>query len=94
MLFLIVVSILVCFIVSMVLRIYTRDNIISYVGTYVIGIFIILVGQFISVSATGEAILVEVFLLVFPAVLGSVGAHVTYNYLKPKLRAYLESKMD
>lgn len=78
----------------MLLRIYTQDNVLSYVGTYVIGIFIILIGHFISIQVAGSELIVEIFLLIFPTAFGSIAAHATYHYLKPKLYEFLQSRLD
>ncbi len=94
MFFLAFVSFITCFTISMFLRIYTRDNVISYVGTYIIGIFIVLVGHFVSIEIEGSELIVEIFLLVFPAAIGSAVAHAAYHYGKPILYEYLESKLD
>lgn len=94
MIFLAIVSFLTCFTISLILRIYTRDNIISYVGTYIIGIFIILVGHFVNAQLPGSELIVEIFLLVFPTAIGTMAAHAIYHYGKPKLYEYLQSKLD
>lgn len=94
MVFLATVSLLTCFTISLILRIYTRDNVISYVGTYIIGIFIILVGHFVSIAIPGSELIVEIFLLVFPAAIGSAAAHAAYHYGKPVLYEFLESRFD
>lgn len=94
MFFLAFVSVTTCFAISLILRIYTRDNVISYVGTYIIGIFIILVGHFVSVEIAGSELIVEIFLLVFPAAIGAALAHAAYHFGKPILYEYLESKLD